>query len=466
VEASRYGADAVPPRKSTPVPRRTGGKLSPGQRLPPKDVAASQRERLFAAMIDLVDERGYQATTVTDVLARASVSRASFYELFANKENCFLSAYDLRVARVAGEILSAYSDPKLASPERLSTALATFFEIVAGWPGAARVTISEIATAGRQGMQRREQSTTVAEQKLASLLRQTTKRTSMSPTITKALIGGIRQVTYNRLRENRQNELPTLVEDLISWMLVYDRAPPPGRHASSRKRQSERPYGKQCEASDAVAAETTTTGHSPAAQAQRRRILQAVVAISSKKGYHAMTHSEIAATARISYGTFYKHFPDKQAAFLAAFDATHQQLIDTATEAFQAAPTWPQAIVDALRALLNLLADEPELCRVSTLEIFSAGRAGIEHLDRALQRYEPLLEPGYQQHPRVPALWTEAILGAVNEVIYHYALADKTQELPRLSPQLAYIVLAPFVGSQEALKITTQRAQTLQGPTR
>jgi AcrR family transcriptional regulator len=53
-----------------------------------------QRERLISAMVEVVNAKGYQATSVADVLNLARVSRSAFYELFRDKEDCFLACYD------------------------------------------------------------------------------------------------------------------------------------------------------------------------------------------------------------------------------------------------------------------------------------------------------------------------------------------------------------------------------------
>jgi AcrR family transcriptional regulator len=54
-------------------------------------VARSQQERLMAATVATCDERGYDAMTVADLVGLSGVSRAAFYEHFANKEECFLA---------------------------------------------------------------------------------------------------------------------------------------------------------------------------------------------------------------------------------------------------------------------------------------------------------------------------------------------------------------------------------------
>src|SRR3989442_12855138 len=69
-------------------------------RLTRTEVAASQRTRLMAAFTELLAERGYAAVTIGELASRAGVSRAAFYEHFADKQACLLAAYDHFAARV------------------------------------------------------------------------------------------------------------------------------------------------------------------------------------------------------------------------------------------------------------------------------------------------------------------------------------------------------------------------------
>ena len=58
-----------------------------------EDVARSQRGRILRAVAESVAAKGYSATSVADVIARAGVSRSTFYELYDGKESAFLDAY-------------------------------------------------------------------------------------------------------------------------------------------------------------------------------------------------------------------------------------------------------------------------------------------------------------------------------------------------------------------------------------
>src|ERR671932_1794815 len=105
MRAGRGGA----PRNLPGVERQTIPRPLPRgpHNLTRDDVLASQRERMIDAVAATVARKGYVATTVGDVVARAGVSRKTFYEHFQDKEDCFLAAFDTGVDLVLGAIHAA-----------------------------------------------------------------------------------------------------------------------------------------------------------------------------------------------------------------------------------------------------------------------------------------------------------------------------------------------------------------------
>ena len=97
--------------RARPTKARERGLPRGPQALPPEEVAADQRERLYEALIKAINERGFVATTISDLVAGAGVSRRSFYEHFENKEECLLATYDTLIGRLTARIVEAY-DPK------------------------------------------------------------------------------------------------------------------------------------------------------------------------------------------------------------------------------------------------------------------------------------------------------------------------------------------------------------------
>src|SRR5690349_14435014 len=81
-------------------------------RMTPDEVAASQRERMLRAMSVACAEKGYKATTVSDVVAGARVSRKTFYEQFDGLEACFLAAYQACLEQLRAALADAL-DPDL-----------------------------------------------------------------------------------------------------------------------------------------------------------------------------------------------------------------------------------------------------------------------------------------------------------------------------------------------------------------
>jgi hypothetical protein len=74
------------------------------RRLPGDLVRAIQRERLLVGMLRAVSECGYRSMNVQDVIERAGVSRPTFYEHFANKDDCFIAAFDTCAERLRDQV--------------------------------------------------------------------------------------------------------------------------------------------------------------------------------------------------------------------------------------------------------------------------------------------------------------------------------------------------------------------------
>ena len=93
---------------SAQTPGEPYRRLSPrAHGLDPEGVVRDQRERLRGAIVQLVSERGLLATSVTDLTRLSRVSRLTFYDLYADKQECFLEAFDEIAARVSTTILDA-----------------------------------------------------------------------------------------------------------------------------------------------------------------------------------------------------------------------------------------------------------------------------------------------------------------------------------------------------------------------
>lgn len=110
-------------------------------------VLASQRGRLIEGIVESVGQKGYAATTLSDIVGRARVSRSTFYEHFTNKADCFVAALhagaNILSARVGEELEQCdSSDPKAM----IETMIRTYCETLAAEPEFARVIVVDAFT--------------------------------------------------------------------------------------------------------------------------------------------------------------------------------------------------------------------------------------------------------------------------------------------------------------------------------
>src|SRR5271170_1040921 len=91
-------------------------------RLDHNQVIRNQRARMQGAMVEAVAASGYERVSVRQVVALAGVSRRSFYELFANKQECFLQTFDVIAARNAKAIRQEYRASEGTLEDRLGAA--------------------------------------------------------------------------------------------------------------------------------------------------------------------------------------------------------------------------------------------------------------------------------------------------------------------------------------------------------
>ena len=190
----------------------------------------------------------------------------------------------------------------------------------------------------------------------------------------------------------------------------------------------------------------------PAAAGHRARLTAGLATAIGEKGYAAVTIADVVRIARVSKRTFYEHFADKEACFLALYAETSDELIELiATSAAIAPGSWEARIGAAARAYFERVADEPELIRAAMLEIQAAGprarvlrrevtRRYAEQL-RALSAAAEAEEAGVSA--LTPALAT-AVVGGLNELMLEAVeagQADRMGELADAATELMRAVL-------------------------
>ena len=431
-----------------------------------------QRVRLALAMIDAIGADGYRATRVADVIARAGVSRKTFYENFENKQDCVLFTYDVIAAELARRLDEAFRDND-GWQERIEAAVGTLLSAAIDNPGALRLSLLEIATVGAAGIERRARSIGRYERFLREAIALAPGDGTVPDAVLKAIIGGFNRVLYRRAHGGDTDELLALVPNLTSWAASY--YPTPAAIVSEPRRLTR--AQRASIALEGGRAPGTLAPHPPlggrrglprgdqnvsksfVVENQRARILDAVTNLVASDGYAALRVEEIAERAAVSLVAFYEHYADKEDAFLVAYETGQGRVLAAVERAYAAHDDWRLAVRAGIGTLLSFLATEPAFARSALVDAQIATPRTAERARFAVDAFARLLVPGLEQtRGREPDPVTiEAVAGGVLELCVHYTLAGRIAELPELAPTATYVALAPFVGGEEAALVATGR---------
>jgi AcrR family transcriptional regulator len=187
--------------------------------LPPELVSRSQRERLLEATMQVVAAKSYSATTVADLTKEAGISRTTFYELFADKEVCFLAAYDSSVDALVRQISRAY-EAEERWPDRARAGLKALLETLAANPAEARLALVDVSSAG-PAAQRRFRA---AIQRLTPFFDEgrdfAPGGRNLPANVSRMAAGSVVGLISDELVAGRADRLPSLLSDVLFATLV------------------------------------------------------------------------------------------------------------------------------------------------------------------------------------------------------------------------------------------------------
>ena len=186
--------------------------------LPREIVTRSQRERLLAAVVRVIAAKGYEATTVADILEEAGVGRESFYELFDDKRQCMLTAHTLLVDDLETRVKAAYTAPG-PWEDRLRDGLAVTLEWFASSPDVGRFTLVELSAIGPASLERFQADFT----RFVKLMDEGRGEEAPSPDLPQATslaVSATLARVYEEVVHERTAELPSLLPELTFELLV------------------------------------------------------------------------------------------------------------------------------------------------------------------------------------------------------------------------------------------------------
>jgi len=207
--------------RKRPTIKLTGGPHG----IPRAVVHEVQRGRLLDAMAEVIAEEGYPDTTVHKILNRARISRRTYYELFKDKEDCFLVAYEEAIEYLIGLVEDACRQGSTPE-ERIENGLRAMLEFCEREPKVARMCIVEVMAAGANARARRAQVMQQLTELVANSLGERCEDVSEALLRARVLTGGVHELIYDSLARGGTRNLSDLAGEVVTSHL----SPPEAVH--------------------------------------------------------------------------------------------------------------------------------------------------------------------------------------------------------------------------------------------
>jgi AcrR family transcriptional regulator len=199
-----------------------------GRHAPPPEVRLPlQRERLLRAAAREFADRGYAGASSESISRRAGMSKATFYEHFANKEECMLALFDMGAELVQAAMAAAARNAPLGDArERVRAGTRAFLSALAEHPDFAQTLLVEIIGAGPRAAQRRDQILQafagVVDAENAAAARRGLMRRFTSPHDSFAVVGAVSELVSRQVRlgvPEHMMDLAPLIDRIIFGLL-------------------------------------------------------------------------------------------------------------------------------------------------------------------------------------------------------------------------------------------------------
>jgi AcrR family transcriptional regulator len=191
---------------------------------------------------------------------------------------------------------------------------------------------------------------------------------------------------------------------------------------------------------------------------QRERVLDAAIGVFAKRGFQGTTVDHIVGAGKIGVGSFYEHFENKEACFLAAYDRILAEGREQIVAALPPGTDWPEQVCAVLRALLGMIAAEPLRARIMLVEAQTAGKAALARYEETIDSLVPLLRRGRDFSPvaaELPSTLEVATLGGLLWFLQQRIVLGELDGAERLLPEAAEILLEPYIGQEDTARFLT-----------
>jgi AcrR family transcriptional regulator/DNA-binding MarR family transcriptional regulator len=200
-------------------------------------VTEVQRARMLTAAVDVVGELGYPGMSVARVTSRAGVSRRTFYDLFEDREDCFLAVFEEAICRAGARAGEAYSVQPARWRERVRAGLTALLGFLDDEPGLRALVVVDALAAGPRVLGRRAGVLETLRNIVDEGCRETKPGREPPPLTAEGIVGAVLAVIHARLLTHKNPRLTGLLNPLMGMIVL----PYLGQAAATRELEQPRP---------------------------------------------------------------------------------------------------------------------------------------------------------------------------------------------------------------------------------
>lgn len=421
-------------------------KLSPRPNgLPHEQVVSHQRERLCRAMVAAAAEEGCERVTVGELCLLAGVSKRTFYEIFASKQECLAAAHERIVCQAVQRI--RYAPAVEGWPqESLQAGIAALFAEAMHRPDAARFALLEAIDATSAALERQGWAARQIQREIAHRLRYAGEA-PVSQLALRAIVAGLSHVIRTRLIDGRAAELPLLAPDLTAWALSCV-----ARLSNAQSRAVAKVYQLHAGATCVRDRCLQQTGKLFLQRDDRALLMESALVLVAGGGRLRLHPESLANHSGVPARRLRALFGDEQQCLHEAIHDGGAQLLRDAIEVGKQQMEWQQALRAGVLALLAGLRTHPALARVLFVESLSFGvrahAVRAELLARATQTLQQTMPVGAVSSVVV----CEASVAAAAGLIAAHVADFGPSRIHELATHAEALLLAPAALSAPAFR--------------
>jgi AcrR family transcriptional regulator len=377
-------------------------------------------------MVAIVGEEGYAVVKVRVLSRRAGVSTRTFYQHFANVEECLGASYAWIMSEALGKAAAVEAIPR---PEALEARLASLLGTFAEHPNAARLALFETCGAGPTVADKERGTARALERLVRDDLGAAPDPFTPSWYLLRGIVGAILWVARCHASEGGCHDVDLAARELSEWALIlhaeFTSCIRPLPCSVSRDRDQPRRW-------------RTSPGTDG-----RRRLLDAAARLAARDGYGALTGPAIRREAGIARRVFDANFSSVEDCFLEAVEAKVFDAVERVKDQAVDSGDFPVVVETMIGHLCSEVPRDPDLARLMFVDLLTTGRHGLDRQDLIVKKLAGRLSLCGARNAATPPLAAGASLAASWAIVQAEVSAGRADRLEALAAIVSLVCLAP-----------------------